>query len=89
MKREGNSWACINQSMIRAQAVQGLAAPPLWPPAAAAAAAALARSLFLSCGREEGERGWVGSGSETGGRGGAAGRDKPGEAGGLGCPLSR
>jgi hypothetical protein len=29
----------------------------LWPPAAAAAA--LARSLFLSCGREEGERGWV------------------------------
>jgi hypothetical protein len=74
--------------MIRAQAVQGLAAPPLWPPAAAAAAAALARSLFLSCGREEGE-GVGGSGSETGGRGGAAGRDKPGEAGGLGCPLSR
>jgi hypothetical protein len=68
MEREGNSWVCVNQSIIRAQAGRGLAAPPtLWPPGCCYCyCRCLPCLLFLLCTNDS-------STPDTGGGGGGGG----------------
>jgi hypothetical protein len=76
MESEGNSWVCVNQSMIRAQAGRGLAAPPpLWPPACCyCCCPCLPCLLFLLCTNDS-------STPEEEGVGGSATEGMAGEAG--------